>query len=158
MKKVLIYTAFTLASAALIYPDYANANTDNSRIPHVNKDVQLTLKRWQLVRHTFRFHLPQSSKLLSQIIIVIPSTVAVSNDIDVLKQNDRKITVNISTNSKNNIILAFPEPVAPDTKFNIHLNKVKQPIFGPTSVYQFSAKFVGSDAEIPIGVAQFRTN
>lgn len=158
MKKILIYTAFALASVFLIYLEYASANADNSRIPRVNRDGQLTFKHWQLVKHTFRFHLPQNSKPLSQIIIIIPSTIAVSNDIDVLEQNNKKITINISVNSESNIIIAFPEPVAPNTKFNIILNKVKQPILGPTSVYQFSAKFIGSDAEIPVGVTQFRTN
>lgn len=158
MKKILIYTAFALASVFSIYLEYASANADNSRIPRINKDGQLTFKHWQFVKHTFRFHLPQNSKPLSQIIIIIPSTIAVSNDIDVLEQNNKKITINISVNSKNNIILAFPEPVAPNTKFNIILNKVKQPILGPTSVYQFSAKFIDSDAEIPVDVTQFRTN
>lgn len=158
MKKILIYTVFTLASVALIYPEYASANTDNSRVLHVDKYVQFTPTRWQLVRHIFRFHLPQNSKPLSQIIITIPSTVAVSNDIDVSEQNGKKIDINIFINIKNDIILTFSEPVAPNTKFNINLNKVKQQILGTTSVYQFSAKFVGSDAEIPIGVEQVRTN
>ncbi len=157
MKKILIYTTFTLANFALLYPGHASASIDNSRVLHVNKDVQYTPNRWRLVRHTFAFRLPQKSKPLSQIIITIPSTVAISNDINVVEQNGKKIDVNVSANGKK-IILSFPEPIAPNTRFNINLNKVKQPILGPTSVYSFSAKFVGSEAEIPIGIAQFRTN
>lgn len=157
MEKILIFILFSITNVALIYPDYAISNINNSKNLHVDRDAQLTPKRWQLVKHSFRFHLPQKSKPLSQIIITIPSTVAVSNDIDVLEQNGRKIDIDVSI-SGGKIILVFPKPFAPNTKFNINLNKVKQPVRGPTSKYQFSAKFIGSDAEIPIGVVQFNTN
>ena len=56
------------------------------------------------------------------------------------------------------LMLIFPEPVAPDTKLAINLNKVKQPLLSSTSVYRFSAKVVGSDAEIPVGEARFPKN
>lgn len=72
-------------------------------------------------------------------------------------QKGRKININVSVDGKN-IILDFPETVAPDTKLTINLNQVKQPILGFTSVYRFSAKVVGSEAEIPIGEARFPTD
>lgn len=158
MKKILIYAAaFTLASAALISPGYASSNTDKGRLPERDGNMQIPSTRWRLVRHTFLLHLPQNSNPLAQIIIAVPSTVAVSNDIDVLEHNGREIHFSVSVNGKT-IILAFPEPVAPGTKLDINFNKVKQPIRGPTSVYRFSAKVVGSDEEIPVGVARFRTD
>lgn len=157
MKKTLIYIVFFITNIAFIYPNYAIANINNRETSYFDKDTQFTSKDWQLVKHSFRFHLPQKSKPLSQIIITIPSTVAVSNDIDVLEQTGRKIDINISV-IEGKIVLVFPSPVAPNTKFNINLNKVKQPVRGPASKYQFSAKFVGNDAEIPIGVVQFSTN
>lgn len=157
MQKILICIVFSVTSIAFIYPDYVSANIDSRETSYFDKDTQLTSKDWQLVKHSFRFHLPQKSKPLSQIIITIPSTVAVSNDIDVLEQNGRKIDIKISV-IEGKIVLVFSSPVAPNTKFNINLNKVKQPVRGPTSKYQFSAKFIGSDAEIPIGVVQFSTN
>ncbi|XWK91726.1 MAG: DUF2808 domain-containing protein (plasmid) [Phormidium sp.] len=158
MKKTLIHAvAFTLASAVLIAPGYASSKTDESRFLDVDGNVLFSPTRWRLVKHTFVLHLPQESKPVTQIIIAAPSTVAVSNDIDVLEHNGREINFSVSVNGKA-IILAFPEPIAPGTKLGINLNKVKQPIGGPTSVYRFSAKAVGSDAEISVGVARFRTD
>lgn len=158
MKKIRIYAAaFTLAIAALLNPGYASAKTDNSRVNPVDGNVQFSPIRWRLVRQTFVLHLPRNSQPIAQIIIAVPSTVTVGNDIDVLEQNGRKININVSVDGKN-IILDFPKTVAPDTKLSINLNKVKQPIFGSTSVYRFSAKVVGSDAEIPLGETRFPTN
>ena len=155
MKKTLIHAvAFTLASAVLMAPGYTSPKTDEGRFPDVDGNVQFSPTRWRLVRHTFALHLPQKSKPVTQIIIAAPSTVAVSNDIDVLEHNGRKINFSVSVNGKT-IILAFSEPIVPGIKLNINLNKVKQPIGGLTSVYRFSAKGVGSDAEIPVGVAKF---
>ncbi|HEY9668885.1 MAG TPA: DUF2808 domain-containing protein [Coleofasciculaceae cyanobacterium] len=158
MKKTLIHAvAFTLASAVLIAPGYASSKTDESRLSNVDGNVQSSRTRWRLVRQTFILHFPKNSNPVTQIIIATPSTVAVSNDIEVLEHKGRKININVSVNGKN-IILAFSEPVAPGIMIDINFNKVKQPILGPTSVYRFSAKVVGSDAEIPLGVAEFRTD
>lgn len=159
MKKTRIYAAaFTLASAALINPSYASAKTDEGRVHPIDGNVQFTPTRWRFVRHSIVLHLPQNSQPITQIIIAVPSTVAVSNNIEVLEpQKGRKININVSVDGKN-IILDFPETVAPDTKIAINLNQVKQPILGSTSVYRFSAKVVGSDAEIPVGEARFPTN
>ncbi|MEI2578076.1 hypothetical protein [Scytonema sp. PRP1] len=55
------------------------------------------------------------------------------------------------------IIINFPETLIANTKLLIEFNKVKQPINGSASVYSLSAKAVGSDAEIPVGIAQFST-
>ena len=81
---------------------------------------------------------------------------AVSNDIDVLDNSGQKININISVNGRR-IIIDFPGKVISNTKLLIELNKVKQPTAGPDSVYSLSAKVVGSDSEIPVGVARFRT-
>ena len=158
MKKTLIHAvAFTLASAVLMAPGYVSSKTDEGRLPDVDGNVQFSPTRWRLVRHTVVLHLPQESKPVTQIIITAPSTVAVSNDIDVLEHNGRKINFSVSVNGKT-IILAFPEPIAPGTKLALNLNKVREPILGSNSVYRFSAKFVGNDAEIPVGEARFFTD
>lgn len=155
MKKTLIYTAaLTLASAALISSGYASATTDEGKVPPVEGNVQFSSTRWQLVKQIFVLNIPLNSNSITQIIIATPSTVAVSNDIDVLDHKGRKINTNVSVNGKK-IILAFPEPVAHGIKLVISFNKVEQPTFGSTSVYRFSAKVFGSDVEIPVGIAQF---
>ena len=158
MKKILIKAvALTLASTVLMAPSYASFETDESRFSNVDEDVYFSPTRWRLVKQTFVLHFPENSKAVTQIIIATPPTVAVSNDIEVLEHKGRKISINVSVNGKN-IILDFLKPVAPGSRIDINLNQVKQPILDSTSVYRFSAKVVGSDTEIPIGVAEFRTD
>lgn len=157
MKKLLTCAAtFSLVILASISAGYTNAKTDNSRVANVESDFQSPTNRWRLVKHSFRLHIPRNINTLSQLIINTPPTVAVSNDIDVLAQNGQKISINIYVNSRI-IIIDFPKKVISNTKLLVELNKVKQPITGPDSVYNLSAKVVGSDVEIPVGVARFHT-
>ncbi|WP_017314048.1 DUF2808 domain-containing protein [Mastigocladopsis repens] len=159
MKRTPIYTAaFALVTTALMSPNYASTKTDDSRVPDVDNNVEFpsSPSRWRIVKHTFRVHIPQNNKALSQIIIDVPSTVAVSNDIVVSDENGQKINTNVSVNGRR-IIVNFPETVIANTKLLIEFNKVKQPVNGPASVYSLSAKAVGSDVEIPVGLAQFST-
>lgn len=159
MKKNLIYAAaFALATAVLIPADYASARTDNGSVTHIDGNVQFPPTRWSLVRHTFRLHVPQNSKAVTKLLINVPDTVTRSNDIkniDVVDENEQKINTNVFVNGRT-ILIDFSEPVAPNTKFHIDLNNVKRPTLGNGLVYGFSVKVVGSDAEIPIGIARFR--
>ncbi|AVH68204.1 DUF2808 domain-containing protein [Nostoc sp. 'Peltigera membranacea cyanobiont' N6] len=156
MKKTLIYAVVcSLATTALISPDYTNAKIDNNKVASIENNIQSTPAGWQFVKLAFQLHVPKKGKALSQLIIDVPSPVAVSNDIDVLDDKGQKIKINISLESKR-IIIDFPEPVTSSTtKLQINLNKVLQPILGSTSSYHLSGKVVGSDVEIPISEAQF---
>ncbi|MEI2578079.1 DUF2808 domain-containing protein [Scytonema sp. PRP1] len=157
MNKILIYTAaFTLVTAALISASYATTKIDNSRVPNVDNNVEFPSSGWRIVKHTFRVHIPLDKNPLDQILIDVPSTVAVSNDINVLNENSQKININVSAHGRR-IIIDFPEKIISNTKLLIELNKVRQPVQGSASVYNISAKVVGSDKEIPVGVAQFPT-
>lgn len=160
MKKPLSYAAaFTLATAALISLGYASARADDGGITHIDGNVQFPPTRWRLVRHTFRLHVPQNSKAITQLLIKVPDTVSVSNDIkdiDVLDKSKQKLNTKVSVKNRT-ILLAFSEPVAPNTEFNIDLKNVKlRQTFGTGHVYGFSAKVVGNEAEIPVGIAWFR--
>lgn len=158
MKRTQVYAAVcSVATAALIYAGYANAKTDNNKVANIENSLQSTPAGWQLVKQTFQLHIPKNGNALSQLIIDVPSTVAVSSDIDILDDKGQKIKTNITVNSRR-IIIDFSEPVTSSTnKLQINLNKVQQPILGFTSIYHLSAKVVGSDVEIPIGEAQFPT-
>ncbi|MBD2511107.1 hypothetical protein H6G91_28280 [Nostoc muscorum FACHB-395] len=153
MKKTLIYTGtvFALATTAFISFSHASAKETN-----VENNLQYPTNSWRFVKHTFRLNIPQNNNALSQLIIETPSTVAVSNDIDVFDANGQKINTNISVNGKD-IIIDFPEKVISSTKLLVNFNQVQQPVTGPASVYHFSAKVVGSEIEIPVGTAQFPT-
>ncbi|KAB8335745.1 DUF2808 domain-containing protein [Scytonema tolypothrichoides VB-61278] len=157
MKKTLISAAvFALTSAALISAGYATAKTDNNKVYSVHDNVEFPPHSWRIVKHTFRVHIPQNNNALSQLIIDTPSSVAVSNDIDVLDNSGQKININISVNGRR-ILIYFPEKVISNTKLVIEFNKVRQPTVGSASVYSFWAKTVGNDTEIPVGTAQFST-
>ncbi|BAZ67458.1 MAG: DUF2808 domain-containing protein [Pelatocladus maniniholoensis HA4357-MV3] len=162
MKKSLIYTAaYTLSITALISVGYANASEKDSTLPHIDGNVQFPLTRWGIggnFRHSFRLHVPKNSKAVTQLLIKIPENVTVSNDIkniDIVDDNEHKINTNVSINGKT-ILLDFTEAVAPNTKFDVDLNKIKRRNIGNGYVYTFSAKEVGIDAVIPIGIAWFR--
>lgn len=145
-----------LATIALTSAGYTSAKTDNSNVSNVENNAQFPTNRWRLVKHAFQLHVPRNTNALSQLIIDTSPTVAVSNDIDVLAQNGQQININIFTNGRR-IIIDFSEKDISNTTLLVELNKVKQPTLGPDSVYNLSAKVVGSDAEIPIGVARFHT-
>jgi hypothetical protein len=158
MKKIPICSAIVLALAtvALTSISYASTKTDSDNISNIENDVQSPANRWQLVKHAFKLNVPKNINGLSQLIIDTPSTVAVSNDIDVLAQNGQKVNINISVNDKK-IIIDFSEKNISNTKLIVELNKVKQLSNGPDSVYSLWAKVVGSNTEIPVGVVRFRT-
>jgi hypothetical protein len=159
MKKTLIYSAALVVTTLLLSSNYAIAKNNNGSVTHIDGNVQFPLSRWQIVRHTFRIHVPKNSKALTELIINIPSNITLSNDInniDIADEKEHKIKTNISINGRT-ILLAFPEAVPPNTKFYIDLKNVKRPTISRNSIYHLSVKIVGSDAEIPIGVAQFHT-
>ncbi|WP_414530941.1 DUF2808 domain-containing protein [Nodularia chucula] len=153
MNKILIYTIMMFAFTPTAFISFGHANAKET---HINNNLPYPTNSWRLVKHTFRLNIPQNKNALSQLIIETPSTVAVSNDIDALDVNGQKIDTNISVNGRQ-IIIEFPKKVISNTKLLVNFNKVQQPVTGTASVYRFSAKVVGSEVEIPLGVAQFPT-
>jgi len=94
--------------------------------------------------------------LIYAVVLTLTSTAIIAPSSAIARTDDEhKINTNISVNGKT-ILLAFNEPVAPNTKFDIDLNKIKRRNLGKGSAYSFLAREVGIDAEIPIGVAWFR--
>lgn len=158
MIKTLIYAAmFTLFTAAVIPTGITIARTDDGKVPHIDSSVQFPPSRWRIVRHTIRLHVPQNSRYLSQLTIEVPDGLTASNNIDVVEQSGRIINANVSVNDKK-VLIAFPEPIAPETKLNIAMRDVKISGVHQIWLYPVSAKLVGIDTDIPIGMARFRTH
>lgn len=156
MKKILIYTtALTLALISFNSASYGSTTMATGKVPHIVGSVQFPQTRWRIVRHTFRLEIPQASKALSQLSIKVPPGLTVSNETSVSAQSGKKIATNISVNGRN-IIVAFPEPVAPGTNLKIVMKNVKIVGISNAWLYPVSAKLVGIDANIPIGIVQFR--
>jgi hypothetical protein len=159
MKKILSYGGVALVFATIntfATLDSVIAKTDNSRLSNIDNYLQLSTGNWRLVKHSFQLHIPQNDKPLSELIIETPATVAVSNDIEVLDTMGQKVNINLSANGKQ-IVIDFPNKVISNTILLVNFNKVKEPITGSDSVYRLSAKVVGSDVVIPVGIATFKT-
>lgn len=153
MMKTLIYGALVLAIAAAISADYASARTEPT--PHIDGSVQFPTTRARNVRHTIRLHIPQGSSPVSQLIIDVPTGLRVRKNITVTDNSGREINTNVSIND-NKLIIDFNQPVSPELQVKIDLNDVR--ITGVTNawLYRISAKFVGNNLHIPIGIAQIR--
>ncbi len=158
MKKILIFAAtLTLATVAFISTREASANNDNGTVPHLDGSSSFPPTRSDIVRYTFRVHIPKNSKAMSQLIIKVPEVITVSkkNKVEVVDGNGQKVSANVSMNDQT-ILITFSEPVRSNTQLEIDIKNVKRPTLGNGPVYRLLAKFVDSNTEIPIGVARFR--
>lgn len=160
MKRTLIYAAaVTLTLTLSVSSTYAHPTTESLNSPHVislNESPQ-GIRHLRVVRHTLRLEIPQQCKALSQLTIEAPSHITVRDNIDVSDQSGKKINANISINDKK-VILAFTEPVAPNTVLTIAMNNVKKStVTTGDKLYKISARLEGNNAELPIGIAQLRS-
>lgn len=153
MMKTLIYAAVVLAIAVPISAEYASARTEPT--PHIDGSVQFPPTRARNVRHTIRLHIPQGSSPLSQLIIDVPTGLRVRKNITVTDNSGREINANVSIND-NKLIIDFTEPVSPDSQLEIDLNDVRITGVSNAWLYRISAKIVGNNIHIPIGIAQIR--
>ena len=97
MKKTIVHAAaFTLATAVFSSASYVSANPNNHGNFNFDKTAQILPARLRLVKQVFQLHIPKNQPPISQIIVEIPSTVAVSNDIAVRDENRQKINISIS--------------------------------------------------------------
>ncbi|BAY86077.1 hypothetical protein NIES267_55830 [Calothrix parasitica NIES-267] len=155
--KIKIVFLILFGVASTVFAGNTTAKTNNSGVNEIKNIFQLPLNQ-RFVKHIFRLRVPKNGKPLYELIIDAPATVAVSSDIDVLNDNGQKLNINVSVNDRR-ITVNFPETVtfATTKQLLISLNKVQQPRSGSDSIYNLSARVVGSDVEIYIGQAQFQT-
>lgn len=155
MMKTLFYAAaFTLAAISFNSAAYANTPTPTGWVPHIVGSVQFPQTRWRIVRQSFRLEIPQESSALSQVNIDVPDGLTVRNNISVRDQFGSKVHTNISVIGSK-VIVGFPEPVAPGTRLNIAMKKVKISGVSNGWLYPVSVKLVGLNTDIPIGLARF---
>ena len=155
MKKLMYAGALTLAMTALIYPDYAGARDDSGRVTHIDSSVQFPPTKARIFRHTLRLHVPQNSSPLSQLSIQVPAGLTASNNISIYDHSGREINANVSVNGSQ-IILMFTQPITPGTKINIELNDIRRTGVSNAWLYPVSVRLAGSNADIPIGIANLR--
>ncbi len=162
MKKLIYAAILNLAFASFSLNVYAYGNTriQTGKVPYITGAVAFPSRvRPSIasrVRHTLRLQVPKTSSALSQLIIDVPDGLIVKNDISVFEHSGRKINTNHSVNGSQ-VIVAFPETIAPGTSLDIDMNNVSVLGVSNAWLYQVSAKIVGIDVNIPLGVAQIHT-
>lgn len=156
MLRTLIYAAAFSLTVTISAPVVCRSSiTDLSRVPRIVGSVQFPQTRWRVVRHTIRLQIPQNSNALSQLNIKVPSGLTVSNKITISDQSGQKIDNTIAIYG-NSIVMSFPKSVAPKTELKIAMKNIKIVGISNAWLYPVSAKFVGINADLPIGIAQFR--
>jgi hypothetical protein len=158
MKGIIYTVAITLSIASFNF--CAQAKTIKPIRPFIEvmnatqfpKIVKLSNEN--VVRQSFSLWIPQTSGKVSQLILNVPAGLKVGKDISVSDNSPRNLQPNIAVND-NQIVMTFPQTVSPGTTLNISLNEVN--VFGVSNAwdYKVSAKFVGIDTKIPVGVVQF---
>ncbi len=149
----LIYTyAIVLALTASMPADNATARIEGNS--HIDGAVQFPQTKWRNVRHTLRVHIPQGSRPLSHLYINVPEGLTASN-LTVRDNLGIKVDANISIKS-NTVGVDFLQPVAGESTLKIDLNNVIIRGVSNGWLYRVSAKVVGLEADIPIGIAQIR--
>jgi hypothetical protein len=151
--RTLIYAAVSLAIAALISADYASARTESS--PHIDGAVQFPQNRSRIFRHTIRLHIPQGSSHLSQLMIDVPEGLRVSNDITITNNSGQETNADVAIMG-DKVIINFPQTITPNSKLELDLNYVERRGISNAWLYRVTAKFVGLDAALPIGIARIR--
>ena len=156
MIRTLVYaTVFSLAITASALVVYGSPITGISKVPRIVSSVQFPQTRWGVVKHTIRLQIPKNSSTLSQLIVNIPPGLTMSNQITVYNQSGEKLGTNIAINERK-ITISFLKYVAPGTNLNIAMKNIK--IVGSSNawLYPVSARLIGINADLPIGIARFR--
>ncbi|MEH1778421.1 MAG: DUF2808 domain-containing protein [Nostoc sp.] len=148
-------TTLILVAATFVPAVYANSVAYSISFPHIIKTTQFAQGKWGNIRQSFQLEIPQNSSILSQINIDIPEGLSVKNDINIFEKSGREIPAATSVKG-NKLTIIFPQAISPGNIISIDLNKVSRIGISNAWLYRVSAKFVGIDAEIPIGIAQFR--
>lgn len=156
MIRTLVYAAvFSLAVTASAPVVYGSSITDISKVPRIVSSVQFPQTRWRVVRHTIRLQIPQNSSALSQLSIKVPPGLTVSDQITVSDQSGEKLDTNIAIDGRK-ITMSFPKPVTSGAKLKIAMKGVKIVGISNAWLYPVSARLVGINADLPIGIARFR--
>ncbi len=156
MKTLMYLIALSLVATTSVPSVYANSITNIESFPYIGSTTQFPHgRKWGNVRQTFQLQIPQNSSALSQLDIDVPAGLRVKNDISISNKSGKEIQANTSVNA-NKITIVFSEAISPGNTLTIDLNKVDRVGTSNAWLYRVSAKLVGLNAEIPIGIAQFR--
>lgn len=138
---------------------YSNPLTDGAQFPRIVGGVSYPSGRvksggqsWAY-RQSFKLEIPKGSRSISQVTVRVPIGLSVRGNVEVSNDSEQKLDANFE-NKGREIIIAFTKPVSSGTTLSIDLKDVYIPGVASAWLYSVSARFVGLDAEIPVGVAR----
>jgi len=145
--------AFTLALAALAPAVQAM----EAQATHLHSSAAIP-RNARVPAATYRLYLHVGSLPLSQLTIDLPEGLNSSQSIAVVNQAGQTIEA-IATFSRNQVMIAFAQPVAPDDRLKIDLKGVHTlDYLGHTWFLPVSGRSVGMATDIPLGTARFQTS
>lgn len=155
MTKILFTAVLTLIVTSFNVAAYGKPLTAIERVPRIVSSVQFPQSKWRIMRHSFQVNVPQGSNAVSQMLISVPQGLTASNNINVFDKSGKMLSNSISKDSKK-ITISFSEPVASGNRLKVVMKDVK--ILGRSNawLYPVSARLVGMNANIPLGLARFR--
>ena len=155
MAKILFTAVLTLIVTSFNPAAYGKSLAAIDKVPRIVSSVQFPQSKWRIVRHSFQVNIPQGSNAVSQLLISVPQGLTTSNNINVFDKYGKIIANSISKDGKK-ITISFSEPVAPGNRLKVIMKDVK--ILGRSNawLYPVSARIIGMNANIPLGIARFR--
>jgi hypothetical protein len=146
MKKLFLTSlAMTLALAS--FAPFVKASSPYS-------DAHQNSARVQGATHHFEYLVQKNS--LSELLLQIPEQLKISRGIDIQDQTGKTLNAKVSINGKQAVI-AFAQPVPPDTTISVKMRGILTPGYARTWQYKLYGKFVGIEPEIPLGLARIQT-
>ena len=155
MAKILFTAVSTLIVTSFNPAAYGKSLTAIDRVPRIVSSVQFPPSKWRIVRHSFQVNIPQGSNAVSQLLISVPQGLTASNNINVFDKSGKMLSNSISKDGKK-ITISFSEPVEPGNRLKVVMKDVKSLGRSNAWLYPVSARLVGMNANIPLGLARFR--
>ena len=155
MARILFTAVLTLIVTSFNPTAYGKSLATIDRVPRILSSVQFPQRKWRIVRHSFQVNIPQGSNAVSQLLISVPQGLTVSNNINVFDKYGKIIANSISKDGKK-ITISFSEPVAPGNRLKVIMKDVKTRGRSNAWLYPVSARIIGMNASIPLGIARFR--
>ena len=155
--KLLIYTAaFTLLSAFWI-PSAQGLGVSNPSTSHLIHSAAIP-NNSRVPIATYQVTLQVMGAPLTQLTIDLPKGVNVTQGVEMTNQTGQNVEATVSM-SGSRMVIAFAQPIAPDTTLQVNLNGVRtSDLLGRTWFLPITGKSVGETSDIPYGVALIQTH
>ncbi|MBN8560204.1 MAG: DUF2808 domain-containing protein [Leptolyngbya sp. UWPOB_LEPTO1] len=152
MKRFL--SAATATIVLLAFGTAAQAS-GSAKVPHLaGSSANLNNAKFQPGSYSLKVHV--MGQEVSALMVKAQDSVQLSQNIQVFDQFNKPIAATISMNGETAMI-AFAQPVKPDTVLRLDLKNVQNPNALPTAFFSVSSQVVGLGSEIALGTIQVTT-